>query len=74
MRLGLALGYSGSKVSLPMDLIQEADRLGYYSVWTAEAYGSDAITPLARIGAQTKHIRLVPPSCKFRRARRPTLQ
>ncbi|MQC25004.1 MAG: LLM class F420-dependent oxidoreductase, partial [Chloroflexi bacterium] len=47
MRLGLALGYSGSNVSLPMDLIQEADRLGYYSVWTSEAYGSDAITPLA---------------------------
>ena len=58
MRLGLALGYSGSNMSLPMDLIQEADRLGYYCVWTAEAYGSDAVTPLAWIGAQTERIRL----------------
>ncbi len=41
-----------------MDLIKEAERLGYDSVWTAEAYGSDAITPLAWIGAQTTKIRL----------------
>lgn len=58
MRLGLMLGYSGSKFELPMDIIQEADRLGYYAVWTAEAYGSDAVTPLAWIGALTKNIRL----------------
>jgi F420-dependent oxidoreductase-like protein len=41
-----------------MDLIMEADRLGYYAVWTAEAYGSDAVVPLAWIGAQTEHVRL----------------
>jgi F420-dependent oxidoreductase-like protein len=58
MRLGLMAGYSGSRIEIPMDLIQEADRLGYYAVWTAEAYGSDAITPLAWIGAQTKNIKL----------------
>jgi F420-dependent oxidoreductase-like protein len=51
-------GYSGSRIDLPMDLIQEADRLGYYAVWTSEAYGSDAVTPLAWIGAQTRQIRL----------------
>ena len=45
MRLGLMVGYSGSTISLPMEMIQEADRLGYYAVWTAEAYGSDAVTP-----------------------------
>jgi F420-dependent oxidoreductase-like protein len=58
LRLGLMLGYSGAQLTLPMDLILEADRLGYYAVWTAEAYGSDAVTPLAWIGAQTKQIKL----------------
>lgn len=58
MRLGLMTGYSGSRIELPMDLIREADRLGYYAVWTSEAYGSDAVTPLAWIGAQTQQIRL----------------
>jgi len=58
MRLGVMAGYSGAKIELPMELILEADRLGYYSVWTSEAYGSDAITPLAWIGAQTQQIKL----------------
>lgn len=58
MRLGVMAGYSGAKIELPMELILEADRLGYYSVWTSEAYGSDAITPLAWIGALTKQIKL----------------
>jgi F420-dependent oxidoreductase-like protein len=58
MRLGLNAGYSGSTIDLPLALIQEADRLGYYAVWTAEAYGSDAVTPLAWIGAQTQRIHL----------------
>jgi F420-dependent oxidoreductase-like protein len=39
-------------------MIQEAERLGFYAVWTAEAYGSDCITPLAWIGAQTSTIHL----------------
>jgi F420-dependent oxidoreductase-like protein len=58
MRLGMLYGYSGAQIELPMDMIQEADRLGYYAVWVGEAYGSDAITPLAWIGAKTKNIRL----------------
>lgn len=58
MRLGFNVGYSGSKLEIPMDLVQEADRLGYHVCWTSEAYGSDAITPLAWIGAHTQHIRL----------------
>lgn len=58
MRLGLMIGYAGRKVELPIDLIKEADRLGVYAVWAAEAYGSDAVTPLAWIGAQTEKIKL----------------
>mgnify|MGYP002621816777 CR=1 FL=1 len=58
MRLGLMVGYSGSTVQLPLDMIQEADRLGYFAVWTAEAYGSDAVAPLAWIGALTQNIHL----------------
>src|SRR3990172_3344985 len=58
MRLGIMTGYSGARIELPIAMIQEADRLGYFAVWTAEAYGSDAITPLAWIGALTKNIRL----------------
>jgi F420-dependent oxidoreductase-like protein len=58
MRLGLVVGYSGSKIELPMDMIHAADELGYYALWTSEAYGSDAVVPLAWIGAQTRNIRL----------------
>ena len=58
MRLGLTAGYSGAKLSVNMDLILEAERLGFDSVWTAEAYGSDAVTPLAWIAANTSKIRL----------------
>lgn len=58
MKLGLMLGYSGAELKIPLDDIQLAERLGYDSVWTAEAYGSDAITPLAYIAAHTDRIRL----------------
>jgi F420-dependent oxidoreductase-like protein len=57
-RLGLMTGYSGAQVSLDMNLIKEAERLGFDSVWSAEAWGSDAVTPLAWIGAQTSKIKL----------------
>lgn len=52
------LGYAAGKMKLPMELVQEADRLGVYAVWTAEAYGSDAISPLAWLGALTTRIKL----------------
>lgn len=58
MKLGLMLGYSGAELNLPVKLVQLAEQLGYDSVWTAEAYGSDAITPLAYLAAHTERIRL----------------
>jgi F420-dependent oxidoreductase-like protein len=58
MRLGLMLGYSGAEVKFDISLAQEAESLGYHSVWTAEAYGSDAVSPLAWLGAQTSRIQL----------------
>jgi len=58
MKLGLYLGYSGAKLELPVDTVLEAERLGWDSVWTAEAYGSDAVTPLAYLAALTKRIKL----------------
>jgi F420-dependent oxidoreductase-like protein len=58
MRLGLVTGYSGAQLRVDIDLVRFVESLGFDSVWTAEAYGSDAITPLAWIGAQTTKIRL----------------
>ena len=58
MKLGLSIGYSGAKLRIPIERIKLAEHLGYDSLWTAEAYGSDAITPLAWIAAQTERIRL----------------
>jgi F420-dependent oxidoreductase-like protein len=56
MRFGLNIGYSGSKMRLDMNLVKEADRAGFHSIWTAEAYGSDAVTPAAWMLAQTEKI------------------
>jgi F420-dependent oxidoreductase-like protein len=56
MRLALNLNYSGAAMSLDMARILEAERLGYDSVWTAEAYGSDAVVPAAWIAARTERI------------------
>ena len=58
MKLGLSIGYSGAELKLPVDKVLLAERLGFDSVWTAEAYGSDAITPLAYLAALTRRIRL----------------
>ena len=58
MKLGLGIGYSGARLHVPIERIKLAERLGYDSVWTAEAYGSDAITVLAWIAAFTDRIRL----------------
>jgi F420-dependent oxidoreductase-like protein len=58
MKLGLSIGYSGAELRLPVEKVQLAERLGFDSVWSAEAYGSDAVTPLAYLAAVTERIRL----------------
>jgi F420-dependent oxidoreductase-like protein len=59
LTLGLQLGYWGALYpAAHIELAQEAERLGYDSVWTAESWGNDCFTPLAWIGAQTSRIRL----------------
>ncbi len=59
MKLGLNTGYWSAGVPAgAAEAVAEADRLGFDSVWTAEAYGSDALTPLAWWGAATQQIRL----------------
>jgi F420-dependent oxidoreductase-like protein len=72
MRLALGLGYwsAGPPVGAA-DQIATAERLGFDCVWTAEAYGSDALTPLAWWGASTSTIGLGTSICQLS-ARTPT--
>jgi F420-dependent oxidoreductase-like protein len=60
MQLGVSLGYliPGTAPADHLKVVQEAERLGYDSVWAAEAYGSDTATVLAWLGAQTSTIKL----------------
>ena len=58
MKLGFLLGYSGKHIHMPIKLIQQAESMGYDSVWTAEAYGNDAVTSAAYVLAQTSKIRV----------------
>jgi F420-dependent oxidoreductase-like protein len=58
MKLATGIGYSGASMRIDMDFVHEVERLGYDSIWTAEAYGSDAVTPLAYIAALTTKIKL----------------
>jgi F420-dependent oxidoreductase-like protein len=60
MRLGLSIGYWGLGLTgeQQLGLVQEAERCGYDSVWSAEAYGSDAATVLAWLAGQTTRIKL----------------
>jgi hypothetical protein len=55
LRLNL---YRSATLDVPVELVQAADELGYHSVWSAEAYGTDALSPLAYLAAFTKRIKL----------------
>ena len=72
LKLGYMIGYWGAQPppGVPAALA-EAERLGFDSCWTAEAYGSDALTPLAWWGAQTSRIKLGTSICQLS-ARTPT--
>ncbi len=72
MKLGFMIGYWGAQPPAGMpELVAEAEQLGYDSLWTAEAYGSDALTPLAWWGANTRRIKLGTSICQMS-ARTPT--
>jgi alkanesulfonate monooxygenase SsuD/methylene tetrahydromethanopterin reductase-like flavin-dependent oxidoreductase (luciferase family) len=59
VKLGLRLGYWGAGPDPgAAEQVAAAEDLGFDSVWTAEAYGSDALTPLAWLGARTSRVRL----------------
>src|SRR6187455_2781788 len=72
MKLGYMIGYwgAGPPAGVP-EALAEAERLGFDSAWTAEAYGSDALTPLAWYGSQTSTINLGTSICQIA-ARTPT--
>jgi F420-dependent oxidoreductase-like protein len=72
MKLGLGMGYwSAGPPPGMLDAVLEAERLGFDSLWTAEAYGSDALTPLAWYGSHTSRIKLGTGICQMP-ARTPT--
>ena len=59
LKLGLNTGYWGAGPPHgAAEAIAAADALGFHSIWTAEAYGSDALSPLAWWGSQTANVQL----------------
>src|ERR1700747_921792 len=56
MKLAMTLKFSPT-TGVDMDLVWEAERLGYEAVWCGEAYGTDAVSPVAWVLAQTKTIK-----------------
>jgi alkanesulfonate monooxygenase SsuD/methylene tetrahydromethanopterin reductase-like flavin-dependent oxidoreductase (luciferase family) len=73
LKLGLNTGYwaAGSPPPSALDSVLEAERLGFDSVWTSEAYGCDVLTPLAWWGSHTEKVRLGTAIMQMS-ARRPT--
>ena len=59
MKLALGLDlYNQARLDLPVEAVQRAEAVGFHSVWTAEAYGVDALSPLAYLAAVTERIKL----------------
>ena len=73
LKLGLNTGYwaSGPPSRAALDAIKAAERLGFDSIWTSEAYGCDVLTPLAWWGSQTENVKLGTAIMQMS-ARRPT--
>jgi F420-dependent oxidoreductase-like protein len=73
LKLGLNTGFWASRApsAQALDTIKEAERLGFDSIWTSEAYGCDVLTPLAWWGSQTEKVRLGTSIMQIS-ARRPT--
>src|ERR1700674_6137065 len=73
LKLGLNTGFWASAAPAPktFEAILEAERLGFDSIWTSEAYGCDVLTPLAWWGSQTRNVRLGTSIMQIS-ARRPT--
>jgi F420-dependent oxidoreductase-like protein len=57
MKLGMTIGTGGTSPRINMELVLEAERLGYDAVWSGEAYGTDAVTPVAWVLARTTRIK-----------------
>lgn len=58
MKLGIVTGYAGRKITIPIELIKTAESMGYESAWTAEAYGSDAVSTAAWMLSKTDKIKV----------------
>ena len=65
MDVSVNVGYFGPHISSEKKLIKELDEIGISCIWTAEAYGYDAVTPLSYFAALTDNINLGSASCKF---------
>ena len=57
MQLGITMRINGATPQLSMDEVLEAERLGYVSVWSGEAWGTDAVSPVAWVLARTTKIK-----------------
>ncbi len=57
MRLGITLSINGTRPKLSIDEVLEAERIGYESVWSGEAWGTDAVSPVAWVLARTTRIK-----------------
>src|SRR5947199_10861059 len=56
MELGLHLGYWGAQPIDVLPLVEEAERSGFESIWSAEAYGSDAVSWLTWVASRTERM------------------
>ncbi len=58
LRLGIGIDWGQPQIQVDLNLFKRAETLGFHSAWSAEAYGSDAITPLAYLAGHTQHLKL----------------